>query len=449
TSDLIYVVDGQGYIKYANDQIVKLGGYTKEDTIGKNFSSFLTPKSLTYSAEIFKKHLNREDVGPFELEFFDNFGNVHIMEMRERLVWDKDTVIEVHGIGRDVTARKRAEQELRDSEEKFRGVFETSPDFMYISSLDGKIIDYNPSAKDLFGYTDEEIKNLSLTDIYIDPNERHELEDILYSKGFVHNHELRLRRKDGSLIDALATITVTRDRNGVVTGFQGAVKDITHMKRMERQLLQVEKLSSLGTMVSGIAHELNNPLTAIMGNAELLSMNKNISDREKRSLEVILQESARAAKIVSGLLTFAREHRAERWLINLNDVVTESISLREYNLRVNNISVQQCLSDDIPPTLADPHQLQQVFINIINNASDALTERGGGNLVIRTQQKDNKLRIVFQDDGPGIDKENIQKLFDPFFTTKEVGRGTGLGLSIAYGIVEEHGGTIEVESEPG
>jgi two-component system, NtrC family, sensor kinase len=449
TSDLIYVVDGEGKIKYVNDQIVRLGGYSRQESIGKNFASFMTPESLSYSAEIFRRHLGGDDVGPFELSVMDSGGGIHVIEMREHLVWEDGKIVEVHGIGRDVTERKKAEQELRMSEEKFRGVFETSPDFMYISSVDGKILDYNPSARDFFGYTDEEIKTLTILAVYADTDQRKELVDALMANGFVHNHEVRLKKKDGSIIDALATVTVRRDRDGTAVGFQGSVKDITQMKQMERRMLEVEKLSGLGTMVSGIAHELNNPLTAIMGNAELLSMNNDITDRQKKSLDVIMQESSRAAKVVSNLLAFAREHKSERTLVCVNDIVTESLALREYNLRVNNINVELRLSDDMPPTLADPHQLQQVFVNIINNASDALTEQGGGRLVITTGRREKNLKIVFEDDGPGISRENVKRLFDPFFTTKEVGKGTGLGLSIAYGIIEAHGGTIEVESEPG
>ncbi len=449
TSDLIYVVDGKGTIKYGNDQIVRIAGCTKEDAIGRNFATFLTPESLTYAAEVFRRQIKGENVGPFELDIMDSMGNIHVLEMKERLIWENGRVVEVHGIGRDVTERKKVENELRISEEKFRGVFETSLDFMYISSVDGKILDYNPSARDFFGYTDEEIEAMAVIDIYADPNQRQDLIDTLKQKGFIHDYEIKLRKKDGSIIDALATITVRRNGDGTVTGFQGSVKDITQKKQMERQLLQAEKLSGLGTMVSGIAHELNNPLTAIMGNAELLSMNEDVTDRQKKSLDVILQESLRAARIVNGLLMFAREHGPERRLINVNDALMESVNLKRYNLKVNNVDLQLSLSDSLPPTLADSHQLQQVFVNILNNACDALAASKGGTLKIGTEQKGKQLKIVFEDDGPGIPRENIKRLFDPFFTTKEIGKGTGLGLSIAYGVIQEHGGSIEVESEPG
>ncbi len=445
-----HTTDLNGTLTEVNSSFERISGYTRQELIGMNFRSIMDSENVAKVSRAYE-HLYRtgEPIRGLTYNFTKKGGEERTVEAYVNNLYRGDTIVGFQGTFRDITERRLAEEALKESEAKFRSVFETSRDFMYISTLDGKIIDYNLSAKEFFGYSDEEIRNLTILNIYHNPEEREKIVEKLRAEGFVQNYELKLRKKDGSLVDALATVTVRRDGNGNIIGFQGAVKDITQMRQMERQLLQVEKLSGLGTMISGIAHELNNPLTAIMGNAELLSMNKSITDRGKRSLDVILQESSRAAKIVSGLLAFAREHRPERRLINVNDVVRESLNLREYNLRVNNICVQLSLSNDVPPTLADPYQLQQVFTNIIHNASDALMDGGGGNLTIRSEQKEKALWIVFEDDGPGIEKENLKKLFDPFFTTKDVGKGTGLGLSMAYGIIKEHGGKIEVESEPG
>ncbi len=268
-------------------------------------------------------------------------------------------------------------------------------------------------------------------------------------EGFVENFELRVKKKDGTLVDSLVTVVLRKDAQGNVIGLQGNVKDITQMRRLERQLIQTEKLSSLGTMISGIAHELNNPLTSILGNAEILSRNSDLPSDVARRLDVISKESVRASKIINSLLSFAREHKPERRLIDLNDCIMESYKLREYNLRVSNIEVDLSLSDGLHPTYADPYQIQQVFVNIISNARDALMDKGGGKLAVRSLQHGTSLVVEFEDDGPGIEPENLKRIFDPFFTTKDVGKGTGLGLSMAYGIVNEHGGTIEVASEPG
>jgi PAS domain S-box-containing protein len=457
-NDVIFTTDLDLHCTYISPSVNRIRGFTVEEAMAQSPAEILTPTSLEVLINAYQEIIGtdiRESSNPIsprtlELEQYCKDGSTIYTEIGFSDLRDANGKLTgVLGIGRDISERKRVEEALRKSEEKFRGVFETSRDFMYISSIDGKILDYNASARDFFGFTDGEIKVMSIMDIYADPEERQKLIEALRAEEFLHNYEIKLKKRDGSLIDALATIVVRRDVDGKIVGFQGTVKDITRMKQMERQLQQVEKLSGLGTMISGIAHELNNPLTAIMGNAELLSMNEDVTAREKKSLDVILQESSRAAKVVNNLLAFAREHKPERRTININDAIMESLKLREYILKVNNIDLKLSLSDTLLPTLADPHQLQQVFSNIVNNACDALAVTGGGTLTIRTEQNEKNLRVVFEDNGPGIDKENIKRLFDPFFTTKEVGKGTGLGLSIAYGIIEEHGGSIEVESEPG
>jgi two-component system NtrC family sensor kinase len=228
----------------------------------------------------------------------------------------------------------------------------------------------------------------------------------------------------------------------------GVLTDITAKKKMEEQLLQTEKLSSLGGILSGVAHELNNPLTTIIGNAQLLSR-VNIDAEIKQKLDIIYQESFRCTKIVGGLLAFAREPKPERVLTDINRVIMEVYKLREYELRVDDVSLKTELDETIPEISVDPHQIQQVLINLINNAYHALLDQGGGSVMIKSRQEQDTIIIECIDDGPGIPDEIKRKIFDPFFTTKEVGMGTGLGLSICYGIIKEHDGSIEVESHPG
>jgi PAS domain S-box-containing protein len=447
--DLIFTVDPEGTFLEVNESLLREMGYSREDIGSVGFRAFVHPDEMGIALEAYGRG-KRGLPDAFEMRGKKKDGTYGWYSFVTRPILDINGAVEyVHCIGRNITDRKAAEEALLESEEKFRGMFETSRDFMFISSLDGKILNYNQAAKEFFGYSEEEIRDINITDLYANPDERDGLMEGLLEKGFMENREIRLKRKDGTVFEALITSTVRRDRQGNIIGIQGTARDVTTIKRMERQLLQAEKLSGLGTMISGVAHEINNPLTAIMGNAELMLMNSSTSAGDRKSLEIILHESERAARIVGGLLTFAREHAPERRMIIVNDVITESLRLRDYSLRVSNIKTELFLSDDLPLTFADPHQLQQVFSNIINNARDALTEAGGGTLTIRTLRSDGRLLIEFQDDGAGIPPENRQKLFNPFFTTKDIGKGTGLGLSIAYGIIEEHNGKIEVESEPG
>ncbi|MBI5491959.1 MAG: response regulator [Deltaproteobacteria bacterium] len=239
------------------------------------------------------------------------------------------------------------------------------------------------------------------------------------------------------------------NESGEVWASVHVMRDITQEKMLREQLLHAEKLSSMGKLVAGIAHELNNPLMGIMGFSQILMDtpgDKKLDDI-KDKLRKIYHESLRTAKIVQNLLTFARAKKTEREYHNVNDIIRHTIELREYSLKANNIQVVLNLAEDLPKTMVDLFQLQQVFINIINNAEDAMVaDRGRGRLEISTRKGRRKIEIAFRDDGPGISREIIHKVFDPFFTTKEVGKGTGLGLSITHGIVTEHGGTIDIMS---
>ena len=217
----------------------------------------------------------------------------------------------------------------------------------------------------------------------------------------------------------------------------------------QEQLVQAEKLSAIGELVSGVAHELNNPLTGVMGYAELL-LGSDCSPETKRSLERIHREATRCQKIVQNLLMFARRRKAERRAHSINEILESTLELREYQLRVDNIRVIKNLDDNLPKTMVDFFQLQQVFLNIINNAHQAMVEStGSGTLVVTSGRAGDRIRVDIRDSGPGIPRDHLGRIFDPFFTTKDVGKGTGLGLSLSYGIVQEHEGRIFATSVSG
>jgi PAS domain S-box-containing protein len=220
-----------------------------------------------------------------------------------------------------------------------------------------------------------------------------------------------------------------------------------NLRRTQEQLLQSEKMAAVGQLISGVAHELNNPLTAILGYGQLLTSTGMVSSQGAGYVEKLYKQAQRTHRIVHNLLSFARQHKPERLPVNLNQIVEDTLALREYDLRINNIKVHREFSEDLPQTLADPHQLQQVFLNILNNAVDAILEvPTGGELWVRTDVKRDRLLVEFIDNGTGV--KEPPKVFDPFYTTKPVGKGTGLGLSICYGIVTEHGGEILVRNVP-
>ena len=224
---------------------------------------------------------------------------------------------------------------------------------------------------------------------------------------------------------------------------------IARLKKMQAQLVQSEKLAGIGEFVAGVTHELNNPLTSVIGFAELLQ-NTDLEPGQKRHLEFIVKSARRCQKIVQSLLSFARQHKPERKLVNVQDLVDAALEILAYQLRTSNIKVITRFDPALPKVMGDPHQLQQVFLNIINNARQAIEEfRKQGEIEISTSAPNGKVRIAIKDNGPGIAEENLKRIFDPFFTTKQVGKGTGLGLSLCYGIVQEHSGTIVVTSKVG
>ena len=223
---------------------------------------------------------------------------------------------------------------------------------------------------------------------------------------------------------------------------------LDQLRSAQELLLQSEKMAAVGQLVSGVAHELNNPLAGVLGYAQLC-LARAEDPKLRRSLERICEESDRAARIVRNLLTFSRKSSAEAHYIDVNDVLNQTIALREYDLRVSNVKIIRRLVPRSLYTMADSHQMQQVFLNLINNAAQAIRSKGGrGHILCRTETDANRIRVRIADDGPGIAPEDLGRIFDPFFTTKDVGQGTGLGLSICFGILQQHGGTIRAANRP-
>jgi C4-dicarboxylate-specific signal transduction histidine kinase len=220
-----------------------------------------------------------------------------------------------------------------------------------------------------------------------------------------------------------------------------------HLQRTQEQLLHSEKLAAVGQLISGVAHELNNPLTAILGYSQLLTSSGQVGPLAIGYTEKIYKQAQRTHRIVQNLLSFARQHKPERMPVRVNTILEDTLALRDYDLRMGKIRVHLDLLQHLPEISADAHQLQQVFLNLINNALDAILENGeDGDLWVRTDAEEHVVFIEFTDSGPGV--KDASRVFDPFYTTKPVGKGTGLGLSICYGIVTEHGGTIQVKNQP-
>ena len=318
----------------------------------------------------------------------------------------------------------------------------------------------NLHLKSIFGYpgdTPEERVDPFAPDRFVDPAARSAFLGRLQSDGAVTDYLLRMRRIDGASMWVEVTAHAEADGPEAMR-VEAFVRDVSERKKLDdqsrdlyQQLLQAEKMAALGQTISGVAHELNNPLATILSWAERLA-DKPLDDTTKRGIEVILGEADRAAKIVRNLLTLARRRQSTRTMIDVNHVVTETLTLRAYEHQLTNIKVVTALASGLPQVFADAHQIQQVLLNLIINAEQAmLSTNGRGSLVVRTwhDNEQGSIALEVSDDGPGVPMEMRTKIFDPFFTTKDVGEGTGLGLTVAYAIVQEHGGQIRVDSRPG
>ncbi len=261
--------------------------------------------------------------------------------------------------------------------------------------------------------------------------------------------EYRVRRKDGEVRTVRSNASPLLDEQGKIAGVVASMRDITELKRLEQQAIQTEKLAAMGQLIAGIAHELNNPLTAILGVSELLR-DRATDDAMRRQLDLTNRQARRAAHIVKSLLSFSWPHSPGKTRVQLGEVVQRTLQLHDHSLRINNVTVEFTPRLDLPLVVGDADQLVQVFLNIIGNAEHAIREvRDHGTLRVGLVSDGKFVRITFEDDGAGIKPDDLPRLFDPFFTTKRPGRGTGLGLSICLAIVKEHGGEIEAQSVPG
>ena len=295
-------------------------------------------------------------------------------------------------------------------------------------------------------------------DRFVDPQARVAFIDRLAVDGAVSDYLLRLRRADNNPIWVELTARAERARGGGVR-VEALMRDVSERKKLDdekrdiyHQVLHDEKMAALGQTISGVAHELNNPLATILSWSERLAQMQVQDASLRHGLDTILSESERAARIVRNLLTFARKRQTTRMMVDVNQVIGETLALRAYDLRLTNIRVIDALAAGLPQVFADGHQLQQVLLNLVINAEQAMiSAHGHGTLVVRSWHDLEQESVVLEinDDGPGIEEDVQPKIFDPFFTTKDVGKGTGLGLTVAYAIVQEHGGRIRLESRPG
>ena len=344
----------------------------------------------------------------------------------------------------DITERKRFEQ----TRAYLAAIVASSDDAIVGESLDGTIVSWNPVAERISGYSAHEVVGRPLIDLL--PPESYELErTILVRVGrgeSVAPHEDVRIRKDGTSIHASVTVFPIKDSTGQVIGVSRFVRDITARKRAEEQLRETERLAELGTLASGLAHEIGTPMNVIQGRAEYM-MERSSDEPTKKGLQTIVTQVERITKLMTQLMAFARHSPPKRQALNLRHTIHETLEFFRERFTQHRTVVELACDEDCPPVLADPNQMSQVLINLIVNAIHAMPD--GGTLRLGLTATNGRAELTVADTGKGIAKEHMTRIFEAFFTTKETGQGTGLGLSVVKGVIDEHGGSIAVESEPG
>jgi len=332
---------------------------------------------------------------------------------------------------------------LSESEKKFRNFFENSKDIIYFSDIEGNITNINTSGINLLGFnSSQETINFHTLFKNTSDLERYLLE--LRQNGFVSDLEMECRGKNGAVRHILLSANAIYSHQGDVVGCEGIGKDMTRIRNMTDQLINHEKMALVGNMAAGIAHEINTPLGIILGYAQLMMDDFSKDSEGFSNLKIIERQTKTCRRIVADLLKFSRQSESIKTHIDLNEIIREVLSVTEHTLNIHRILVERRFASDIPPVIGNAEKLHQVFINLFNNAQYAMPE--GGKIAISTSKTSDDVLVTVQDTGTGVADDIKNKIFDPFFTTKEVGEGTGLGLSVSYGIVQEHGGTITVES---
>jgi PAS domain S-box-containing protein len=448
----IFFTTPEGQVLDANPALVRMLGYdSKQELQARNFRDvYVNPAERD---EIVRELRDRGSVQDRELRLVRKDGariqcigsGVAIRDMFGRLVRLQGTFV-------DITDRVQMEKLLHQEQELFRRLVASFPDIIAVLDCAGRYTFVSPRIQEVLGGRPQEYVGESIG-ARAHPEDHPKLlemfEATVGGKSPYSQIEFRSKGADGSWRTLRASAAPLFDAGGKVNGVVACARDVTASKQSEAEAAQKERLASMGQMMAGVAHELNNPLTAILGVSDLLRERAG-DDSTRRHVEIVLKQARRAAAIIQNLLAFSRPATAGRAKVRVDEVVRQALQSQQASLTQKNISVDFQSPVDLPVVQGDPKLLEQVFSNLLINAEQAIASvRDRGTIRISLASLGGKVSVTFLDDGPGIDSENMRKIFDPFFTTKRPGGGTGLGLTICLALVKEHGGSIEVQSMPG
>lgn len=444
----VYFSTPEGHLLDANPALVSMLGYTeKRDLLA------VEPAALNFDPgqSVLGRALNdRGGVRTREVKLRRKDGAAAFFLDSSRAVWDTSgNIIRYQGTLVDITEKRKMERQLAQQEEFRSRLLESFPDLILVVDLGERYTFVSSRSRDLLGYEPQQMLGKKISDVEDHSPEMAALYHAVVSgKQAFASAEYGARHRDGNWRTMRAAGSQLVDAEGKISGVIISVRDITVERKLEQQIVQSERLAAMGAMIGGVAHELNNPLTSIMGVSELLQ-DTETNETSRKQLAMLQQQARRAAEIVQNLTYFSRPPAPGKSRINLVEVVERTLNLHAYSLRKNNVTVDFLKDPAVPYALGDPHQLMQVFLNLILNAEHAIREvRDKGTLRIRLGRSEDSVWVSFHDDGPGIAKESLSSIFDPFYTTKRPGRGTGLGLSICKSVLKEHNGSIEAANSP-
>jgi len=448
----IYITTPDGAIVDVNPALVRMLGYdSKEDVLKRRVPEIFVDQA---ERKIVKEQIERQPmIQGREITLIRKDGGSIVCLNTATAVRDNaGCVVRYQGSLMDITERREMERRLHQQQEFARRLVDSFPDLILVLDAASRYTFVSPRCKEVLGYDVEDAQSMKFGDRTHPedlPAAQSLYNDIIAGKQIFASLEIRVRHKLGEWRRIRFNFSPLSDEKGNIEGVVLSGRDVTDLKRLEEQLIQAEKLAAMGQMLAGVAHELNNPLTAILGVTELLREREGADDSTRRQLELTHRQARRAARIVQNLLEFSRPASPQKKPLDLNNLLERTLQLHDHSLRRNNIEVDFHPQGELPVVVGDANQLIQVFLNLVTNAEQAIREvRETGRIQIRVAHIGKQLAITVQDDGVGIRPEALLRIFDPFYTTKRPGGGTGLGLSICMSIIREHGGNIEAETLP-
>ena len=440
----LFFATPEGRFLDVNDAMVRMLGYrSREELLRADVGPHLYPAPA--ARERFLRALSERGVlRNYEETLRRKDGTLlHTLQNITAVRDAQGRIAQIRGLMLDVTEQKTFQSQLQRERDFNQKILNTTQSMILVLDTAGLISYANRRCYEA-GYREDEMIGHRLVD-WVEASHREDFEAALETTARgqqVDNVELRVRRSDGSMGHFSVSLSPMRDEQNAVNSVVVVMTDITDAALLQAKLAHSEKMATIGRLVSGVAHEVNNPLAAILGFTDLLLENPDVPSSAREDLQIILQETQRTKVIVQDLLSFARQRPVQRELVQVNTLLRQTIKLRSYDFASHGVEVVEEFDESLAPALGDAQQLQQVFLNILNNAYDAVQETGQrGKIIIRTARRGESIEIGVTDNGTGI--ADPQRIFDPFYTTKQAGKGTGLGLSICYGIVRAHGGEIQ------